>query len=85
MKNEKSILIALIAGLGLNTINAQSIKGSDTVLPLSQQEAENYMKKIQKLLLTVTGGGSGVGLSHSWLEQQTLHKLQKLNFRKTKT
>ncbi len=60
---KKSILIALIAGLGLNTINAQSIKGSDTVLPLSQQEAENYMKKNPKASVTVTGGGSGVGLS----------------------
>src|SRR5690554_2489186 len=62
-KTKKSILIALIAGLGLNTINAQSIKGSDTVLPLSQQEAENYMKKNPKASVTVTGGGSGVGLS----------------------
>ncbi len=39
------------------------IKGSDTVLPLSQKEAENYMKKNAGSSITVTGGGSGVGLS----------------------
>ena len=46
-------------------INAQSfkIKGSDTVLPLSQAEAEAYMKKDPKASIAVTGGGSGVGLA----------------------
>jgi phosphate transport system substrate-binding protein len=39
------------------------IKGSDTVLPLSQMEAENYMKNNANTSITVTGGGSGVGLS----------------------
>lgn len=46
-------------------IQAQSfkIKGSDTVLPLSQAEAESYMKKDPKASIAVTGGGSGVGLA----------------------
>lgn len=46
-------------------IQAQSfkIKGSDTVLPLSQAEAEAFMKKDSKASIAVTGGGSGVGLA----------------------
>ncbi len=43
--------------------SAQRIKGSDTCLPLSQQEAENYMKANTSGSVTVTGGGSGVGIS----------------------
>jgi phosphate transport system substrate-binding protein len=39
------------------------IKGSDTCLPLSQKEAEEYMKKNPGSSITVTGGGSGVGFS----------------------
>lgn len=42
---------------------AQKIKGSDTVLPLSQKEAENYMKQNPSATITVTGGGSGVGIA----------------------
>lgn len=46
-------------------MQAQSfkIKGSDTCLPLSQAEAEAYMKKDPKASIAVTGGGSGVGLA----------------------
>jgi len=44
------------------TVNFK-IKGSDTVLPLSQLEAENYMKKNSNTSITVTGGGSGVGFA----------------------
>lgn len=43
--------------------NGQQVKGSDTVLPLSQKEAENYMKTNSTATVTVTGGGSGVGIS----------------------
>ena len=39
------------------------IKGSDTVLPLSQKEAEIYMQKNADANITVVGGGSGVGIS----------------------
>lgn len=49
--------------MGGNSINAQRIKGSDTVLPLSQALAESFIKKTNKSTLTVTGGGSGVGIS----------------------
>lgn len=44
-------------------LHAQRIKGSDTVLPVSQQAAENFMKKYPQARVTVTGGGSGVGIS----------------------
>ncbi len=61
------IIWMIIFGLSLNAVEAQKvvckIKGSDTVLPLSQKEAENYMKKNPGSSISVTGGGSGVGLS----------------------
>jgi len=41
---------------------AQKIKGSDTVLPLAQKEAEVFLKS-SKQSVTVTGGGSGVGIA----------------------
>ncbi len=40
-----------------------TIKGSDTILPLSQKEAEDYMKKNKDASITVVGGGSGVGIT----------------------
>jgi phosphate transport system substrate-binding protein len=64
MKNRNLKMMAL-ALMFPAIINAQSfkIKGSDTVLPLSQAEAEAYMKKDPKASIAVTGGGSGVGLA----------------------
>ena len=60
----KRILFSLFIVASLSSMTmAQKIKGSDTVLPLSQQEAESYMKKNPSAKLIVTGGGSGVGLS----------------------
>lgn len=41
---------------------AQKLKGSDTVLPLAQKEAEVFGKKTGKSV-SVIGGGSGVGIS----------------------
>lgn len=40
-----------------------TIKGSDTVLPLAQQEAEKFMQKNKGAAITVVGGGTGVGIS----------------------
>jgi phosphate transport system substrate-binding protein len=40
-----------------------TIKGSDTMLPVSQKEAEDFMKLDSQLSITVVGGGSGVGIS----------------------
>ncbi|MDR0971167.1 MAG: phosphate ABC transporter substrate-binding protein [Bacteroidales bacterium] len=60
-KTLKTTLAALIiAFAGLN-VNGQKVKGSDSVLPLSQNEAQAYQKKGGNV--SVTGGGSGVGIA----------------------
>lgn len=59
MKKVFFILLSMVFTMGAG---AQKLKGSDTLLPLIQKEAENYMKK-GKGKVTVTGGGSGVGIS----------------------
>ena len=54
----------LLAALGLTAAAcAQKLKGSDTLLPLAQKAAENYSEKNPSAHVTVTRGGSGVGLS----------------------
>ncbi|WP_292390473.1 PstS family phosphate ABC transporter substrate-binding protein [Methanosarcina sp. UBA5] len=40
-----------------------TLKGSDTVLPLAQAEAEEFMKENPKKSVSVAGGGSGVGIT----------------------
>lgn len=54
------MLSVLFSNCGLM---AQRIKGSDTVLPLTQELSEIYMKRHPNAMITVTGGGSGVGIS----------------------
>ena len=44
-------------------LSAQKVKGSDTVLPLSQREAEVFAQKYPQSNLVITGGGSGVGIA----------------------
>ncbi len=46
-----------------NAMQAQRIKGSDTVLPIAQASAEKFMSQNPNARVTVTGGGSGVGIS----------------------
>jgi len=60
---KKIIFTSLALILGIISASAQKISGSDTVLPLSQKEAESYMKENPSAVLSVTGGGSGVGFS----------------------
>jgi phosphate transport system substrate-binding protein len=55
-------MLAMLLGISI-TSAGQRIKGSDTMLPYSQQAAEQFMKKYPKETVTVTGGGSGVGIS----------------------
>lgn len=57
----KALLLAL--SLYSSVYFAQKLKGSDTVLPLAQKEAESYMKNNKAAKITVIGGGSGVGLA----------------------
>ncbi len=40
-----------------------SVKGSDTILPLAQAEAEEFMNESSGKSVSVTGGGSGVGIA----------------------
>ena len=56
-----TIIVSAVA-FKLGDINIK-IKGSDTVLPLSQKEAETFMKKNPTAKITVIGGGSGVGFA----------------------
>lgn len=61
---KKTIVMAAVAAcMFVSNVFAQKIKGSDTCLPLSQTEAENFINKNKSAKITVTGGGSGVGIS----------------------
>jgi phosphate transport system substrate-binding protein len=58
------LVIGFFASFG-SSASAQKlvVKGSDTVLPLTQKEAELYMKANKGAGITVVGGGSGVGIA----------------------
>ena len=60
MKVRRNLLIAL--SLLSISASAQRIKGSDTVLPVAQQTAERFMNQHPDTRVTVTGGGTGVGI-----------------------
>lgn len=61
MKNRITLFLALC--LAVAPAFAQKLKGSDTMLPLSQKEAEAYKKKNPSSSISVVGGGSGVGIA----------------------
>lgn len=61
MKVRRNLLIAL--SLLSISASAQRIKGSDTVLPVAQQTAERFMNQHPDTRVTVTSGGTGVGIS----------------------
>lgn len=61
MKVRRNLLIAL--SLLSISASAQRIKGSDTVLPVAQQTAERFMNQHPDTRVTLTGGGTGVGIS----------------------
>jgi phosphate transport system substrate-binding protein len=64
MKKIVSLVIIVAYALSITAQTASvKIKGSDTVLPLSQKEAEKYMKSNKNASITVVGGGSGVGIA----------------------
>ncbi|MBK8945809.1 MAG: phosphate ABC transporter substrate-binding protein [Ignavibacteriae bacterium] len=73
MKNKLSlvvtaILISLVLFVGCKKKeevekSIVSVKGSDTMVNLSQKWAENYMKKNPNASIQVTGGGSGTGIA----------------------
>ncbi|SFB13310.1 phosphate ABC transporter substrate-binding protein, PhoT family (TC 3.A.1.7.1) [Flavobacterium swingsii] len=68
MKTNKLKIIVLLAvimtiGFSFKTVNKITVKGSDTMVILSQKWAEIYMKKNPATVIQVTGGGSGVGIA----------------------
>ncbi len=60
---KKTLLTIVLFASLIATAGAQKIKGSDTCLPLSQKEAESYLKANPSKSVVVTGGGSGVGIA----------------------
>ena len=63
MRKTSVLLAGLLLAWAGASVNAQRIKGSDTVLPIAQQTAERFMQENPDARVTVTGGGSGVGIS----------------------
>ena len=57
------ILAVMMIGLSFTSLNKITVKGSDTLVILSQRWAEVYMQKHPETTIQVTGGGSGVGLA----------------------
>lgn len=60
---KKTILFIVVNVLTLNFILAQKIKGSDTVIPLIQTITEDFLKYYPESDMSISGGGSGVGIS----------------------
>ena len=58
-----ALLVVLFAGVSFTAVEKITIKGSDTLVILSQRWAEVYMKSHPEASIQVTGGGSGVGIA----------------------
>ncbi|MGL5053538.1 MAG: phosphate ABC transporter substrate-binding protein [Cetobacterium sp.] len=68
MKIKKFFLMSLLSMMGAYSTTAMAskviqVKGSDTIVNVSQYIAEEYMGKNKDARIAVTGGGSGVGIS----------------------
>ena len=57
------LLVALAASLSVNAEEKITVKGSDTMVILAQRWAEKYMAAHPDVIIQVTGGGSGTGIS----------------------
>jgi len=57
------LLVIMTIGFSFTTLNKITVKGSDTMVILSQKWAEVYMQKHPGSTIQVTGGGSGVGIA----------------------
>jgi phosphate transport system substrate-binding protein len=64
MNNSISVVLAvLLLGLPLFGQETITVKGSDTMVILAQRWAERYMQAQKDVVIQVTGGGSGTGIS----------------------
>jgi phosphate transport system substrate-binding protein len=63
MKKSLSVLAGILLLSQVGFSQKVAVKGSDTVLPLAQKEAEVFMKTSKGHSISVTGGGSGVGIA----------------------
>lgn len=63
MKRSLTILAGILMISQVSFGQKISAKGSDTVLPLAQKEAEVFMNTTKGTNVSVTGGGSGVGIA----------------------
>lgn len=57
------LLVIMTIGCGSKESIKTTVKGSDTMVILSQKWAEAFMKEHPKTIIQVTGGGSGVGIA----------------------
>ncbi len=60
------VLLIAVSSLGLGDIKASNyiqIRGSDTMVNLAQNLAENFMDEYDEYSVSVTGGGSGTGIA----------------------
>ena len=57
------LIVIMTIGFSFTTLNKITIKGSDTMVILSQKWAEVYMQKHPGTTIQVTGGGSVVGIA----------------------
>jgi phosphate transport system substrate-binding protein len=57
------LLVIMALGVSFTSLTKITVKGSDTMVILSQKWAEVYMQKHPSATIQVTGGGSGVGIA----------------------
>lgn len=57
------MLATVVFGMRLNAEERITVKGSDTMVILAQRWAERYMAGHPNVVIQVTGGGSGTGIS----------------------
>ncbi len=55
-----SLLMAAVSISNAAVSGRLVIKGSDTILPLAQQWAEEFQKRNPQAIISVTGGGSAL-------------------------
>ena len=58
-----ALALVMVIGLSFTALEKVTVKGSDTMVIMSQKWAEVYMQKNPGSTIQVTGGGSGVGIA----------------------